>query len=129
MKVSIKTITAVVLFLAASFLNPSSPKILNGDGKLERFALELRGCQEALAKDKPTKCKLFGKIKIVESFPDIKVKVVESFSDIKVKVVDSFPDKPGKWKIVENFPDYKVKFVDSFPDYKVKFVDSFPGCD
>ena len=31
--------------------------------------------------------KLCGKVKIVDSFPDIKVKVVDSFPDLKVKVV------------------------------------------
>ena len=94
----------------------------------ERFGIELKICQDAWAKGVPDKCKLYGKIKYVESFPDVKVKVVESFPDIKVKIVQSFPDAPGKWKIVDSFPDYKVKLVESFPDYKIKFVDSFPGC-
>jgi hypothetical protein len=94
-----------------------------------RFGLALQACQEAAAKGLPGKCKLYGKIKVVESFPDVKIKVVESFPDIKVKVVESFPDKPGKWKMVNSFPDYKIKFVDSFPDYKIKYVESFPGCD
>ena len=34
---------------------------------------------------------LSGKVKIVESFPDVKVQIVEHFPDIKVKIVDSFP--------------------------------------
>lgn len=71
--------------------------------------------------------KLYGKIKIVTSFPDIKVKVVNSFPDLKVKIVDHFPDECGKWQFVENFPDLKVQFVESFPDIKVQFVDNFPG--
>lgn len=71
--------------------------------------------------------KLYGKIKVVESFPDVKVKVVESFPDLKVKVVESFPDDCGKWKFVESFPDTKIKFVESFPDVKIKYVDAFPG--
>jgi len=70
---------------------------------------------------------LYGKIKFVESFPDIKIKVVNSFPDIKVQLVESFPDGCGKWKIVENFPDLKVQIVESFPDIKVQFVESFPG--
>jgi hypothetical protein len=57
---------------------------------------------------------LYGKIQVVDSFPDIKVQIVESFPDIKVKVVESFPD-------------FKIQFVDSFPDIKIKFVESFPG--
>lgn len=71
--------------------------------------------------------KLYGKIKIVTSFPDIKVKVVESFPDLKVKIVDSFPDSCGEWKMVESFPDTKIQFVESFPDIKIKYVTSFPG--
>ena len=97
--------------------------------KAERFALELQACSEAAAAGKPGKCGLYGKIQVVESFPDVTVQVVESFPDIKVKVVSSFPDAPGKWQMVESFPNYKVKFVSSFPDYKIKYVESFPGCD
>ena len=71
--------------------------------------------------------KLYGRIKIVENFPDIKVKVVESFPDLKVKLVESFPDECGKWQIVESSPDLKVQLVESFPDIRVQFVESFPG--
>lgn len=71
--------------------------------------------------------KLYGKVKFVESFPDIKIKIVDSFPDLKVKQVESFPDSCGKWKTVESFPDIKVKIVESFPDIKVKYVESFPG--
>ena len=55
------------------------------------------------------------------------VKIVESFPDIKVKVVENFPDSCGEWKYVESFPDFKIKFVTSFPDLKIKYVDSFQG--
>ena len=72
---------------------------------------------------------LHGKVKFVESFPDIKIQYVNSFPDIKVKFVESFPDKCGLWKTVESFPDFKVQVVESFPDIKVKVVDSFPGMD
>jgi hypothetical protein len=71
--------------------------------------------------------KLFGKIKVVTAFPDLKVQVVDSFPDLKVQIVDSFPDKCGRWKVVETFPDLTVQFVTSFPDLKIKFVSSFPG--
>ena len=70
---------------------------------------------------------LYGKVKIVDSFPDIKVQIVDSFPDLKVQLVNSFPDDCGKWQIVESFPDVKIKIVDSFPDIKIKFVESFPG--
>lgn len=70
---------------------------------------------------------LYGKVQVVDSFPDIKVQIVESFPDIKIKLVESFPDDCGLWKFVESFPDVKIQFVDSFPDIKIKFVESFPG--
>ena len=70
---------------------------------------------------------LYGKVKFVESFPDIKVKFVQSFPDLKVKFVESFPDKCGEWQVVESFPDFTVKVVESFPDITIKTVNSFPG--
>jgi hypothetical protein len=73
--------------------------------------------------------KLYGKVQIVESFPDFEVEVVTSFPDLKVKTVTSFPDDCGEWQFVESFPDFKIKFVESFPDFKIKFVESFPGVD
>ncbi len=71
--------------------------------------------------------KLYGKIKFVENFPDIKVQIVENFPDLKVKIVENFPDDCGEWQIVSNFPDLKVQIVENFPDIKVKFVNNFPG--
>ncbi len=71
--------------------------------------------------------KIYGKIKIVEHFPDYKVKLVEHFPDLKVKIVEHFPIDVGKWKIVEHFPDYKIKFVEHFPDFTIKYVEHFPG--
>lgn len=70
---------------------------------------------------------LFGKIQLVESFPDLTVQIVESFPDLKVKLVNSFPNDCGQWQIVESFPDVKIKIVDSFADLKIKIVESFPG--
>lgn len=71
--------------------------------------------------------KLYGKIQIVTSFPDVKVQEVSSFPDLKVQKVSSFPDSCGKWQIVTSFPDTKVQFVSSFPDVKIQYVSSFPG--
>jgi len=73
--------------------------------------------------------KLWGKVKFVTSFPDIKIQYVESFPDIKVKFVTSSPDKCGLWQTTESFPDFTVQVVTSFPDIKVKVVESFPGVD
>ena len=71
--------------------------------------------------------KLYGKVKIVDSFEDIKVKLVDAFEDVDIKVVDAFEDSCCKVKIVEHFEDVKVKVVDSFEDIKVKIVDTFEG--
>jgi len=73
------------------------------------------------------KFKLYGKIKFVEHFPDIKVQIVEHFPDLKVQFVEHFPDECGKWQIVENFPDLKVQIVENFPDIKVQYVEHFHG--
>ena len=71
--------------------------------------------------------KLYGKVQVVQSFPDLKVQVVESFPDLKVKHVEHFADSCGEWRYVENFPDLKIQYVNSFPDIKVKYVEHFPG--
>ena len=71
--------------------------------------------------------KLYGKVQVVESFPDIKVEKVKSFPDLRVLNVTSFPDACGKWQFVESFPDFKIQYVDSFPDLKIEMVSSFPG--
>ncbi len=71
--------------------------------------------------------KLYGKVQIVTSFPDLKVQQVTSFPDLKVQVVTSFPDRCGKWQFVTSFPDFKIQYVTSFPDIKIEFVNSFPG--
>jgi late competence protein required for DNA uptake (superfamily II DNA/RNA helicase) len=71
--------------------------------------------------------RLYGKVKVVDAFPDLKVKVVDAFPDLKVKIVDAFPDSCGKWQFVDAFPDFTIKYVDAFPDLTIKHVDAFPG--
>ena len=93
----------------------------------QRFQLALDACQSATAA--PEKCAIFGKIQIVDHFPDVKIQKVDAFPDIKVEWVEHFPDSPGKWQKVDHFPDFKVQFVDHFPDYKIEEVTAFPGCD
>ena len=97
--------------------------------KQQQFAVELELCRQAQADGKPGKCALYGKIRIVDSFPDVRVQRVDSFPDIRVRWVHAFADKPGEWQRVDSFPDYRVQFVRSFPDYRIRVVDSFPGCD
>ena len=82
---------------------------------MKKLLLALLLCPTlAMASSKITNCEfngvpLYGKVKVVESFPDF-----------KVKIVNSFPDKCGRWKFVESFPDFKVKFVNSFPDFTIQ---------
>lgn len=84
--------------------------------------------QPAMAdEEKPDLQKIFGRIQVVDSFPDYKVKVVTSFPDLKVKKVSSFADGAGLWMFVDSFPDFKIQFVDSFPDFTIQYVDAFPG--
>ncbi len=71
--------------------------------------------------------RLAGRVRVVDSFPDLKVQVVSSFPDLKVKTVDSFPDDIGEWQFVDYGEDFTIQFVDSFPDIRIEFVDSFPG--
>lgn len=71
--------------------------------------------------------KLYGKVKIVDCFEDIKVKIVDCFEDVDIKIVDCFEDSCGKVKIVDCFEDVKVKIVDCFEDVDVKIVDCFEG--
>ena len=70
---------------------------------------------------------LHGKVKVVESFADIRIKAVSSFPDLKVKRVNSFADDCGEWQFVDSFPDFTVQYVDSFPDLEIAWVESFPG--
>lgn len=83
--------------------------------------------QEAQAKPKVPVAGIYGKIQVVNSFPDYKVKIVQNFPDLKVKSVQNFPDSCGKWQFVESFPDYKIQFVEDFPDFTIQFVENFPG--
>lgn len=73
--------------------------------------------------------KLYGKIRFVENRgdADVKIKIVNSFPDIKVKLVENFADDCGEWEVVEYGEDLKVYVAENFADIKVRFVTSFPG--
>lgn len=71
--------------------------------------------------------KLYGKVKIVDHFPDIKVQKKDAFQDLSVQYVNAFPDTCGKWQLVDSFPDFTVQFVEHFPDITIKEVTAFPG--
>jgi hypothetical protein len=71
--------------------------------------------------------KLYGKIQIVDDWPDLKVQVVDDWPDLKVQKVKEWPDACGKWQFVKQWPDLKIKFVKQWPDLKIKFVKEWPG--
>ena len=71
--------------------------------------------------------KLYGRVKVVDHFADLKVKVVEHFADLHVQFVEHFPDACGKWQLVDSFPDFTITYVDSFPDLEITKVQHFPG--
>ena len=71
--------------------------------------------------------KLWGRVQVVDSFPDFKVQVVEHFPDLNVQKVERFPDQIGLWQFVDKFPDFTIQYVDSFPDFTIQFVEHFPG--
>ena len=71
--------------------------------------------------------RLAGKVRVVDSFPDIRVQVVSAFPDLRVQTVDYFPDDIGQWQFVDYGEDFTVQFVESFPDIRIQFVNSFPG--
>lgn len=103
-----KVVTLVVLFLFALSVPALAASAINKDGYFKGI-------------------KLCGKVKVVDSFPDIKVQVVNSFPDLKVKVVNAFPDDIGEWEFVDYGEDFKIQYVTSFPDIKIQFVEAFPG--
>ena len=71
--------------------------------------------------------RLAGKVRVVDSFPDLRVQVVSAFPDLRVQTVDYFPDDIGQWQFVDYGEDFTVQFVDSFPDIRIQFINSFPG--
>ncbi len=70
---------------------------------------------------------LYGKVKIVDDFEDVKAKIVNDFEDIKIKVVNDFENNCCRFKVVNDFEDIKIKIVNDFEDIKVKVVNDFEG--
>ena len=70
--------------------------------------------------------KLYGKVRVVDSFPTFKVRVTNAFPDLKVEKVTAFPDRCGRWEFVTAFEDFSVQFVDAFEDFSIDYVTSFP---
>ena len=71
--------------------------------------------------------KLYGKVQVVDAFPDFRVSPVSVFPDLKVQRVDAFANSCGRWQFVDAFPDFRVQFVDGIADFSIQYVDTFPG--
>jgi len=70
---------------------------------------------------------MWGRVQVVDFFPDVTVQVVDFFPDLRVQVVDFFPYSCGRWQQVDFFPDFTVQIVDFFPDLRIQYVNFFPG--
>ena len=84
----IKNLGFVLLFVLFFFTVPFSDTPSRSDDPDSYLSSTLTLCSKAHANDLPDKCKLFGKIQIVDNFTDVKVKIVNNFPDIKVKKVN-----------------------------------------
>ncbi|MEO0075644.1 MAG: hypothetical protein ABIK31_06010 [candidate division WOR-3 bacterium] len=71
--------------------------------------------------------KLWGRVRVVDSFENFRVRVVNDLQDFNVRKVDSQPYWCGEWQFVDSHEDFTIRFVDSHEDFTIKFVDSFPG--
>lgn len=89
-------------------------------GGLVAPAQASRPSREALAR-------LYGRVRVVEHFPDYRVRIVEHFPDLKVRWVEHHADGPGLWIRVEHHPDFSIQFVEHFADFSIQLVDHFPG--
>ena len=86
----------------------------------------------ALLTAEPTDCThegiaLHGRVKVVDSFADVKVRIVTDVPDLRVKWVDQFTDDCGEFQLVQSIPDFTFHFVESVADVDIRIVDSFPG--
>lgn len=70
---------------------------------------------------------LWGRVRVVNSYPDFKVAVVSSYPDLRVQKVSSYPDSVGRWQFVNSYEDFSIQYVTSYPDFTIQFVDSYPG--
>lgn len=70
----------------------------------------------------PQPQQVFGRIQVVDHFPDVRVRVVRGIADMEVRVVDALPNRQGRWQFVDHFPDFRVQFVQHHADFTVRLV-------
>ncbi|AVQ10749.1 Uncharacterized protein XB16_0402 [Leptospira santarosai] len=71
--------------------------------------------------------KLYGRIMLVSSNPDLRVRSVNSIPDLRVQTVTTVPNRCGEWQMVTSNPDLRVQIDPSFGEFTIQFVESFPG--
>lgn len=121
-----KRVVFLLVFAMATLMVAACPLMPPEDGVCESSAPNINKGQCTLTVRGKT-YKLYGKVQIVNQFPDIKVKLVDNYADLNVQLVDNFANKCGQVQLVESFPDVKVQIVDNFADLTVKVVKNFPG--
>jgi len=70
---------------------------------------------------------LYGRVRVVNSFPTFKVRIVTANADYNIMLVKSFPDRCARWQFVTSHEDFTVQFVTSHEDFTIRYVTSFPG--
>lgn len=72
--------------------------------------------------------RLYGKVKYVTAFPDVKVKVVTALPDLKVERVSALASRCGEWEeVTSGSTALEVELVNSFADLEIEYVTAFPG--
>jgi hypothetical protein len=107
----VSLVAIIVLSLAAGFLSGDALAA----GKFDKSNCTFNGK------------KLYGRVQVVDAFPDIKVQVVTTSPDLKVQKIDRDPLECGQWWMVTTAPVLKVQFVTVAPDLKIQYVTAFPG--
>lgn len=82
------------------------------------------GLQAQIGKPCPP---LWGRVRVVTSFPQFRVRVVTHHPDICILRTSRTPESVGQWQFVDAFEDFTIQFVDAFEDFSIQYVDAFPG--
>lgn len=71
--------------------------------------------------------KLYGKVQVVDAFPDFRVRVVSAFPDLKVQRSTLLPVPAVAGNGWTPFPISKSSSSNAFSDFDIQYVDAFPG--
>lgn len=72
---------------------------------------------------------LYGKVQIVEDYPDFTVKITDDFYDLVIKETGNVQCECGEYRLSDDYPDIRIKIVDDYPDIRVRYAgwNEFPG--